>query len=113
MQKKHSPQSSLLNELSAQFPEVRFELGESVNKKFKELIFLDGSEVPTSDFKKIITTDGEPHPDFEIILEKFDAEVKRQGETEKYVIIPDHKVIKKEKNGYFVLREKLLVLLKK
>lgn len=113
MRKKHSPRDDLLNELSDQFPGAKFDEGELKNRELKETVFLEKAENITENEEKIISSEMAQHPDFEILMEKYDAKVVEFKSSGDYIIVPDYKVIKKEKSGFFILRDKLKSLIKK
>lgn len=112
---RKTPRDDLMIEISSQFPEVTLTKGEEIEKELKESIFIPKSENITDDNDCLIESPGSVHPNLEVIIDKFDARVKKKSSTKTdiedgFVIEPDYKYKKKTKKneqGFFILKDLL------
>lgn len=112
MSKFRSPKNELLLELLSQFPEVNFKPGEELDKTLIDSIILENSENITEKDAELISSELTQHPDLEVILEKFDAKITKK-DPDLFIITPDLVNQEKKQTGFFLLKDKLLKVLKK
>ena len=113
MKKRKPSDFDLLTELQTRFPTINFLPGEEINKNYKGYIYLKDSENRLSEKIKLILGESSQHPDLDVIVEKFNADITEISNSGDFVIKPDFVKPSKKKVGFFVLKEKLQSIYKK